>query len=73
MRKKPLNAIIGFQSFLAMLKLNHFGSKFIKNLYDGTSQYLSKTVLYFCKRTFIGTCYQNIYAEWHAQIHSCQS
>jgi len=31
------------------------------NLYDDTSQYLHKTVLYFCKRTVLKVlCYQNI-------------
>ena len=31
------------------------------NLYDETSQYLHKTVLYFCKRTVLKVlCYQNI-------------
>jgi len=38
----------------------------MEGLYDDTSQYLLKTVLYFCKRTVLKVlCYQNIYAEKH--------
>jgi len=38
-------------------------------LYNDTSQYLPKTVLYFCKRTVLKVlCYQNIYAEKHGEI-----
>ena len=37
-------------------------------LYDDTSQYLTKTVLYFSKRTVLKVqCYQNIYAEKHGR------
>ena len=33
-------------------------------LYADTSQYMPKTVFYFCKRTVLKSlCYQNIYAE----------
>ena len=37
-------------------------------LYDDTSQYLPKTVLYFWKRTVLKVLrYQNIYAEKHGR------
>jgi len=37
-------------------------------LYGDTSQYLPKTVLYFCKRTVSKVlCYQNMYAEKHGR------
>jgi len=40
-------------------------------LYDNTSHYLPKTVLYFYKWTVLKVlCYQNIYAEKHERnIH----
>jgi len=37
-------------------------------LYDDTSQYLPKTVLYFCRRAVLKVlCYQNTYAEKHGR------
>ena len=43
-------------------QLNDFIQK--QYLYDDTSQYLHKTILYFCKRTVLKVlCYQNFYAE----------
>ena len=37
-------------------------------LYDNTSHYLPKAVLYLCKRTVLKVlCYQNIYAEKHGR------
>ena len=45
-----------------LVHLNEF--LFGHYLYDDMSQYLPKTVLYFCKRTVLKVlCYQNIYAE----------
>ena len=44
------------------------GSKVHCNLYDDTSQYLPKTVLYFWKQAVLKVlCYQNIYAEKHGR------
>ena len=39
-----------------------------KIVYDDTSQYLPKTVLYFSKRTVLKVlCYQKVYAEKHGR------
>ena len=51
-------------------QLNDFIQK--QYLYDDTSQYLHKTILYFCKRTVLKVlCYQNFYAEKHGRNVHC--
>ena len=41
-------------------------------LYDDKSQYLPKTVLYFCKRTVLKVlCYQNIHVEKDGRHMHC--